>query len=91
MGQTELLTTVRNLKDLMIMKDELEAEIAAAQDAIKQEMTAREVDEMIVDVFKVRWTKVVSNRFDTTAFKSAHKDIYDLFTKASETRRFSIA
>jgi hypothetical protein len=39
-------------------------------------MTAREVDEMIVDVFKVRWTKITSNRFDTTAFNVAHKDIY---------------
>jgi predicted phage-related endonuclease len=58
---------------------------------IKAEMTAREVDEMIVDVFKVRWTKVTSNRFDTTAFKAAHKDIYDMFTKQTEARRFSIA
>jgi predicted phage-related endonuclease len=54
-------------------------------------MTARDTDEMTVDVFKVRWTKVISNRFDTTAFKKAHEDIYGMFTKASETRRFSIA
>jgi predicted phage-related endonuclease len=91
MGQTELLTTVRNLKDLMNMKAELEAEIEAAQDAIKSEMIARDTDELTVDLFKVRWTKVISNRFDTTAFKKAHEDIYNLFTKASETRRFSIA
>ncbi|MDR1515305.1 MAG: hypothetical protein LBS45_06390, partial [Synergistaceae bacterium] len=62
MGQQELLTTVRNLKDLMNMKAELEAEIEAAQDQIKAEMTARDTDEMTVDVFKVRWTKVISNR-----------------------------
>jgi predicted phage-related endonuclease len=91
MGQQELLSTVRNLKDLMNMKAELEAEIEAAQDAIKAEMTARDTDEMTVDVFKVRWTKVISNRFDTTAFRKAHEDIYGLFTKATETRRFSIA
>jgi predicted phage-related endonuclease len=91
MGQQELVSTVRNLKDLMHMKEELEAEIAAAQDAIKAEMTARDTDEMTVDVFKVRWTKVISNRFDTTAFKKAHEDIYGMFTKATETRRFSIA
>jgi predicted phage-related endonuclease len=91
MGQNELLATVRNLKDLMNMKAELEAEIEAAQDTIKAEMTARDTDELTVDLFKVRWTKVISNRFDTTAFKTAHKDIYDMFTKATETRRFSIA
>jgi predicted phage-related endonuclease len=75
----------------MNMKTELEAEIEAAQDMIKQEMTARDTDELTVDLFKVRWTRVISNRFDTTAFKTAHKDIYDMFTKATETRRFSIA
>jgi predicted phage-related endonuclease len=91
MTATELTTTVRNLKDLMSMKEELEAEIATAQNAVKAEMTAREVDEMSVDVFKVRWTKVISNRFDTTGFKKAHGDIYDLFAKPVESRRFSIA
>jgi predicted phage-related endonuclease len=91
MTTTELSTTVRNLKDLMNMKAELDAEIEAAQDTIKAEMSAREVDEMVVDVFKVRWTKVISNRFDTTAFKKAHEDIYNLFAKTTETRRFSIA
>jgi predicted phage-related endonuclease len=91
MGQQELLTTVRNLKELMMMKDELEAEIEAAQDATKGELTAREVDELAVGAFKVRWTKVISNRFDTAAFKGRHADLYSQFTKATETRRFSIA
>jgi predicted phage-related endonuclease len=91
MTATELSATVRNLKDLMNMREELESEIAAAQDAIKAEMTAREVDEMKVDVFKVTWKSVTQNRFDATGFKAAHRDIYDLFTKTAETRRFSIA
>jgi predicted phage-related endonuclease len=91
MTTVELTTTVRSLKELMNMKAELDAEIEAAQDAIKTEMTARDTDEMKVDVFKVTWKSVTQNRFDTTGFKAAHKDIYDLFTKATETRRFSIA
>jgi hypothetical protein len=41
MTTTELSTTLRNLKDLMNMMEKLEAEIAAAQDTIKVEMTAR--------------------------------------------------
>jgi predicted phage-related endonuclease len=91
MTATELTSTVRNLKELMNMKGELEAEIEAAQDAIKAELTARDTDEISVDVFKVRWTKVISNRFDTTSFKKAHGDIYNLFAKPVESRRFSIA
>jgi hypothetical protein len=46
----------------MNMKAELEAEIEAAQDTIKSEMAAREIDELTVDVFKVQWTKVISQK-----------------------------
>ncbi|MDR0653557.1 MAG: hypothetical protein LBG12_09670 [Synergistaceae bacterium] len=91
MTTTEVTTTVRNLKELMQMKAELDAEIEAAQDTIKNEMTARETDELKVDVFKVTWKAVTSTRFDSTAFKAAHKDIYDLFTKPTTTRRFCVA
>jgi predicted phage-related endonuclease len=82
MTTTELTATVRNLKGLMSMREELEAEITAAQDQIKAEMDAQGVEEMRADVFKVRWTRVISNRFDTAAFKKAHGDIYNSISKS---------
>lgn len=91
MSVNELTTKVRELKELKAMAEELAAEITAIEDTIKAEMTAKETDEMIVDVFKIRWTKVTSNRFDTTSFKKTHADLYTQYTKATETRRFSIA
>ena len=91
MCKAELTKTVRNLKELMMMKAELEAEIEAAQDVVKTEMTAQGVEEMILDVFKVRWTKVVSNRFDTTAFRQENVNLYDRYCKEVASRRFSIA
>ena len=91
MANNELAAKVRELKELKTMADELAAEITAIEDEIKAEMTARDTDEMIVDVFKVRWTKVISNRFDSTAFKKANAEMYNLFVKQTETRRFSIA
>lgn len=48
-------------------------------------------EEMTVDVYKIRWTKVTSSRFDTTSFKKAMPELYGQFTKTSESRRFSIA
>lgn len=91
MSNKELTSKVRELKELKAMADELAAEIAAIEDEIKAEMTAKETDEMTVDIFKIRWTKVTSNRFDTTAFKKALPDLYGQYTKTVETRRFSIA
>ena len=91
MGQNELLRTIHELKGLKQMKEELDAEITATEDAIKSEMTARGVDELKVGIFKVCWTKIISRRFDTAAFKDTHADIYNLFSKTTETKRFSIA
>lgn len=61
------------------------------QENIKAELTARNAEEMTVDVYKIRWTKVTSSRFDTTSFKKAMPELYGQFTKTSESRRFSIA
>lgn len=91
MGANELTSKVRELKELKAMAEELAAEITAIEDTIKAEMTARETEEMTVDVFKIRWSKVTSNRFDTTAFKKTHADLYSQYTRATETRRFTIA
>ena len=91
MSTNELTAKVRELKELKVMAEELTAEITAIEDAIKAEMTARDTEEMTVDVYKIRWTKVVSNRFDTTGFKKAMPELYGQFTKTSESRRFSIA
>ena len=81
---------VRELKELKTMADEIAAEIASIEDEIKAEMTALNTDEMTIDVFKVRWTKVTSTRFDSTAFKAEMPDLYGRFTKTVASRRFSI-
>ena len=90
MTAQELTKTVRDLKELKAMAADLTAEITTLEDTLKAEMTARNTDEMTVDVFKVRWTAVVSNRFDSSAFKSSHAALYKQFSKPVETKRFSI-
>ena len=91
MSVMELTSKVRELKVLKAMAEELQAEITTIEDVIKAEMTAQGTEELAVDIFKVRWTTVKSNRFDTTAFKSTHKDLYDQYTKETVTKRFSVA
>jgi len=91
MSVMELTSKVRELKVLKAMAEELTAEITTIEDVIKAEMTAQGTEELAVDIFKVRWTTVKSNRFDTTAFKSTHKDLYDQYTKETVTKRFSVA
>ena len=48
-------------------------------------------EEMEVGTYIIRWTSVLSNRFDSTSFKKVHGDLYKAFTKQVTSRRFSIA
>ena len=91
MSANELTSKVRELKELKAFAEQIADEIATIEDLIKAEMTERNTEEMTVDVFKIRWTRMTSSRFDTTAFKKTHADLYNQYTKQTESRRFSIA
>ena len=60
------------------------------KDQIKAEMTARNVEELEAGQYVARFTTVLSNRFDTTAFKRVLPDVYKAYTKQVTTRRFSV-
>ena len=91
MSTKDLTAKAKTLKGLMMMKQELEAEIKSLQDEIKDEMTARDTDEIIAGDYKLRYAVVVTNRFDTSAFKRTHADLYGQYTKETTSKRFSIA
>lgn len=91
MSTMDLLAKVRSLKELEALISEAQAELDSIKDEIKAEMTSRNTEELDVDVFKIRYKTVKSNRFDTTAFKSTHKELYDQYVKQTESRRFTVA
>ena len=91
MGTAEIKTKIENIKTLQIMIDELTTEMESIRDEIKADMTAHGVEEITVSCYKVRYTTVTSNRFDSTAFKKTHADLYEQYTKPTTSKRFSIA
>ncbi len=91
MSTNEMTSKVRELKELKAFAEQIAEEITALEDLIKAEMTARNTEELTVDMFKIRWTTVNSSRFDTTAFKKAMPELAEQYTKQTTTRRFSIA
>ena len=73
------------------LMEEAKAEAEALRDEIKQEMVSRNTEEMTVGQYIVRWTSVLSQRFDATAFKKVMPEIYKAYTKQVASRRFTIA
>lgn len=51
----------------------------------------RDTEELTAGQYIIRWTSIVSNRFDTTAFKKVMPDVYNAYTRAVSSRRFSIS
>lgn len=91
MSAKEMTAKIRELKELKAMAEELAAAITSIEDEIKAEMTARNTEELTVDVYKIRWTTVNSSRFDNTSFKKAMPELYQQFTKQTTSRRFTVA
>ena len=91
MATNDLLNKIEALNEWEQLMEEARAEAEAIRDSIKQEMLARDTDEMEVGQYIVRWTSVLTQRFDSTSFKKAHADLYKAFTKQTASRRFSIA
>lgn len=91
MTTIEMTRKLHDLKELEALIAEAQAEAEAIKDTIKAEMLTQGVDEMQVDVFKIRYKTVVSNRFDSKSFKADHADVYALYTKQTESCRFTVA
>lgn len=54
-------------------------------------MDKKHLEEMDVGNFTVRYTTVVSSRFDSRAFQETHQALYDQYCVASESKRFTIS
>lgn len=72
------------------MMEEISTEIETIKDEIKAEMTASNTDTLHGDDFKVTWKDIISTRFDTTAFKKDHADLYAEYSKTTNSKRFLV-
>ncbi|WP_405308351.1 hypothetical protein [Methanobrevibacter sp.] len=91
MKNSEIRKTINELQELYTAQELLKAQISEREQAIKEEMEAREVEVIDLGNVIVRFTSILSNRFDTSNFKKLHKDLYNLFVKQVYSKRFSIA
>ena len=91
MSTIEITSKIEALKELEALIEEAKAEAETLRDEIKTEMLNRNTEEMEAGQYIVRWTPVLSQRFDSTAFKKVMPEIYKAYTKQTASRRFSIS
>ena len=88
MSNPNMESQIKELLELKRMKEELEAEIAQQEDAIKSVMGDEEI--LLAGAFKVTWTPYTTSRFDSTHFKKDHAELAAAYTKTTTTLRFSV-
>ena len=91
MSTIEIQSQIESLRALEELIEEAKAEAEAIRDSIKQEMLNRDTEELSAGQYIVRWTSVLSQRFDSTAFKKVMPEIYKAYLKQVSSRRFTIS
>lgn len=91
MSATEMITKIESLREWENIIEQAKQEAESIRDEIKREMDARNTEELEAGQYIVRYTSVLTQRFDTTAFKKALPEVYKGYLKQTASRRFTVA
>lgn len=91
MSTIEIIGKIESLKEWEAIASEAAEMVESIKDEIKRHMDGMGVEELEAGTHIIRYTAVLSNRFDSTAFKNVMPDVYKAYTKQTTSRRFSIS
>ena len=93
MRNDEIRNAVAQLQELYAAQDVLKAQITEREQAIKDELDAREIETLDLGNCVIRWTSQVADRIMTRDVKEYLKsmNVLDKFIKSVYSKRFSIA
>lgn len=91
MANNELLNKIEALNEWEALMEEARAEAEAIRDSLKQEMLERGTEELEVGQYMVRYQTIVTNHFNSSAFKKALPDVYKSFIRQGTSKRFTIS
>ena len=81
---------VQDIKTLEAKINELKELKEEKENLVKTVLEEAGVEEMNIGAFTVRFTNVVRNNFNTSAFKKKYLELYNAFIKQSNYRKFTI-
>lgn len=91
MSTNQINSKIEAILELERIAQKAKEEAETLRNEIKQEMMNRNTEELTVGQYIIRWTSVLSQRFDATAFKKVMPDIYKAYLKQVPSRRLTIA
>ena len=72
--------------------DERIKELQEQSDKLKEALQAEmgESEQLMTKKYVINWIHICQQKFDTKRFKTKHPDLYNIFAKDSNSRRFSV-
>lgn len=90
MSTNQITSRIEAILELEKIAQKAKEEAEVLRNEIKQEMMNRNTEELTVGRYIIRWSTVLSQRFDAIAFKKVMPDIYKAYLKQVPSRRFTI-
>lgn len=90
MSTNELNQKAHDYFAIQDMIRELEEQAEAIKDQMKAVMVENSVEELNGAGWRATWHNTTTNRFDSSAFKKAHADLYAAFSKPVTGTRFTL-
>ena len=87
---TNLEDEIKTIKALDAKLQELKELKEEKENLVKKVLDDAGVEELQVGTFTVRFTNVVRNGFNTSAFKKKYLELYNAFIKQSNYRKFTL-
>lgn len=92
MDRASINEVMKTIAEYTRIVEEAQAVVDANKEILKGYMKEANIDELIGDEHKATYKAVVSNRFDSKAFKAAgFTQLYEDYTKPSTSMRFTFA
>lgn len=73
MSKKELVALIETMNNYDELATKAKAKADAIRDALKEEMLRLDTEELTAGAYILRYTSIVSNRFDSTTFKKLYR------------------
>ena len=91
MTNEKINATVEEIMEYEALLDEVKGIVDGLKDNLKNEMAERKVESLSTDRYTVRWTEVLTSKFNSKEFKKVSENLYTAFLRQTRSRRFSIS
>lgn len=92
MDRQTINEVMKTIAEYARIAEEAQKIVDENKELLKGYMTEEGIEELIGDEHKATYKEVISNRFDSTAFKKdGYADLYKAYQKPSASMRFNFA